>query len=457
MAGALDAKRLLEAIAEGIGQPLYVLDADWRIVLYNDEAARYFGRPAAQMLGRTIWEAFPPEVEHGRGPLFRDGLAARRQVKGEAVSMMGNRLVSYCMFPVGDGLGVTFHDVTARRTEEHLRHEAEDALRKRSQELEAVLETVPTAVWFTYDRALRHVVANQRASELLGLPRDPDLGTLLDDPRTFTVFRDGKEIPPAERPLHRAARGEDVHDELLEALFKDGTRKILLMRAVPLRDEWGEVQGAVAAAADVTERIHYEKHLKLLLDELNHRVKNTLAIVQSIAALTLRDTDPAARANFERRLLTLSAVHSRLTDENWEGAHLRALVRASLRTHFGGGHDRIAFAGEDFRLRAKSAVALSMALHELGINALKYGSLSVHTGRVELDWSLENGRFLLRWQESGGPRVEPPTRTGFGSRMIKEGLSAELQGDVRIDYRPEGVVCTIDAPLECLREEGQTT
>jgi len=453
MASELDAERLLEAVVEGIGQPLYVVDSNWRIIIYNEEAARYFGRPVSDMIGKTIWEAFPPEAEHERGHILRDAMAARRLLKGEAISMVEHRLVSYCMFPVGKGLGVTFRDITDRRRAEQSRDIAEEDLRNRSRELEAVLETVPTAVWFTHDPALRQVTGNRRACELLGLPRHTDFAVMLGDTQAFKVFRKGQEVPPQDRPLHRAARGEEVKDEVLDIAFHDGSRKTILMRAVPLRNASGELQGAVAAAADVTERHRYEAHLKLLLDELNHRVKNTLAIVQSIATLTLRGTDSPARAEFEHRLLTLSAVHNLLTEENWEGARLQALVRASLRTHLGSG-GRITFEGEDIRLRAKSAVALSMALHELGINALKYGALSTASGRVHLQWSSDDGRFRLRWQESGGPAVVPPSRTGFGSRMIKEGLSAELQGDVAIDYRPAGVVCTIEAPLDAIREGG---
>ena len=154
-----------------------------------------------------------------------------------------------------------------------------------------MLETIPTAVWFTTDREMRHVIGNRRAIELLRLPREVDLSSALNQPDGFTVFRNGVEVPPTERPLHRAVRGETVPDEVLEVRFDNGERRMLLMRAAPLRSKGGELQGAVAAAADVTERHRYEDHLKLLLNELNHRVKNTLAIVQSIATLTLKDVE----------------------------------------------------------------------------------------------------------------------------------------------------------------------
>ena len=447
MAAERDAGTLLATILDGIGQPFYAVDGNWRIYLYNRDAAQHFGRTAEQMIGTTVWENFPQDVEAERGRILRDAMARREIVRGETMSLV-RRYVSYVVFPLGDGLGITFRDVTDRRIAEKQRELAEEALRKRSAELEAVLETIPTAVWFTTDPELRNVVGNRRATELLRMSREADLSSALNQPGHFAVFRDGKPLAAEARPLHRAARGEVVTNELLEIRFDDD-RRMIVMRAAPLRNAAGDLQGAVAAAADVTEWHRHEDHLKLLVNELNHRVKNTLAIVQSIATLTLKDVDPGVRAAFEQRLLTLSATHGLLTDESWDGAHLVAVARASLRA----AHERIRFEGEDLRLRPKSAVALSMALHELGTNALKYGALSVEQGSVAVRWSTSGGRFRLRWEERGGPPVSPPAHRGFGSRMIERGLAAELRGEARVDWRPEGLVCTIDAPLVAIHEK----
>ena len=443
-----DAETLLATILEGIGMPFYAVDKDWRIYIYNGHAERHFGRSAEQMIGTTVWENFPQDIHGERGRILQNAMSRRETVTGETMSLVG-RYVSYVMFPIGDGLGIVFRDVTDRRNAEKQREEAEEALRKRTAELEAVLETIPTAVWFTTDRELRHVVGNLRAIELMRMPREVDLSTALNQPTGFDVFRNGVELPPSERPLHRAGRGETVPEELLEVRFDNGDRRMLLMRAAPLRSKTGELQGAVAAAADVTERHRYEDHLKLLLNELNHRVKNTLAIVQSIATLTLKDVSPEARAAFEERLLNLSAVHNLLTDESWNSTSLASVARTSLRA----ARERVSFEGDDLKLRPKSAVALSMALHELGTNALKYGALSTEHGRVSVRWTTGEGRFRLRWEEKGGPPVSVPDHRGFGSRMIERGLAAELQGEVRIDWQPEGVVCTIDAPLEAIRDQ----
>ncbi|HTE79138.1 MAG TPA: PAS domain-containing protein, partial [Reyranella sp.] len=274
MAAERDAETLLATILDGIGQPFYAIDKNWRIFLYNRDAAQHFGRPAEQMIGTTIWENFPQDIDAERGRILRDAMARREIVRGETMSLVG-RYVSYVMFPLGDGLGVVFRDVTDRRIAEKQRELAEDALRARSAELEAVLETIPTAVWFTTDPELRNVIGNRRATELLRMSREADLSSALNQPLHFTVFRDGESLAPDDRPLHRAARGEIVANELLEIRFDDDERRMILMRAAPLRNSAGELQGAVAAAADVTERHHHENHLKLLVNELNHRVKNT--------------------------------------------------------------------------------------------------------------------------------------------------------------------------------------
>src|SRR5690242_5502906 len=138
MSALPEAETLLKQLVAGIGQPFYVVDRDWRFIFYNHEAARYFRRPASEMLGRILWDVFPGEREQERGRLLRRAMGDRQAVTGEAQSMMANRLVSYSMFPLGDGLGVIFHDVSERR-------DAQEALRARSAALEAVLDTIPTA------------------------------------------------------------------------------------------------------------------------------------------------------------------------------------------------------------------------------------------------------------------------------------------------------------------------
>jgi two-component sensor histidine kinase len=165
-------------------------------------------------------------------------------------------------------------------------------------------------------------------------------------------------------------------------------------------------------------------------------------------------SDPAdIREAIESRLFALSRSHDLLTRENWESAGLLDIVNPALEP-FGvadGRSERFRVAGENVRFPPKAALALSIAFHELATNAVKYGAFSGETGCVKIAWTIEpapdGDRLILNWSEENGPPVAPPTKKGFGSRVIKRGLAFELGGDTRLDYRPEGVVCTINIPM----------
>ena len=443
MTPGTDPELLFRQVLEGIGQPFYAVDRDWRVILYNDEAARHFSRPAAEVMGRRLWDVFAGEADHERGRLLREAMATRRVVRGEAQSMMAPRLISYRLFPLGDGLGVVLSDVSDRR-------DAQQALGERSAELEAVLDTIPTAVWFTYDREAREIVRNRRAVELLRLPQDTTMRLAVAPRRTFRVQRNGQDLGPDETPLRRAVRGETVENELLDLVHDDGDRRILLVRAAPLRRPDGSVIGAVCAAADVTERHKYEARLRRLVDELNHRAKNTLAVVQSLAKLTLKNLDSSSRQSFEERLFNLAQVHDLLTQDHWTGAELGAVLGSAIRAVFPA-ENRVNLAGDSIRLQPRTAISLSMAAHELATNAIKYGALSAASGRVSVRWSTDGGRFVLIWEESNGPAPTPPTRKGFGTRMIGDVVAKELEGEVRFDYRAAGLLCTIEGSLGALQ------
>jgi two-component sensor histidine kinase/CheY-like chemotaxis protein len=336
-----------------------------------------------------------------------------------------------------------------------IRKEAEETLRKRTTELETVLETIPTAVWFTYDRDATHTIGNRYAANLLRLPADanPSLSAPDNERPGFRLFREGQEVPPRDLPLQRAARGEKVDDVELEVRFPDGDRKTLLVRAATLRGAAGVIHGAVGVAVDITDRKRHAERQQLLLNELNHRVKNTLATVQSIAVQTLRNAKNTvqARRHFEGRLIALSRVHNILTLENWEGASLLNVIADSIAPYRDQEWERFEIEGPDVSVPAKYALALAMALHELCTNAVKYGALSNEKGHVRIEWNVSAGngsrQLTIRWTEVGGPPVRPPSRRGFGSRLIELGLKRDLGGNVEIDFASTGVNCTIEAPL----------
>jgi two-component sensor histidine kinase/PAS domain-containing protein len=216
-------------------------------------------------------------------------------------------------------------------------------------------------------------------------------------------------------------------------------------------DDGGKPTRVVGATVDITERKRAELHLRLLVNELNHRVKNSLATIQAIAAQTFHAARslPQAQEAFSARIVALAEAHDLLTRENWEGADLLDLLGRLEDLH--GGPGRFTTEGGSVRLSPRMALSLSMALHELATNAVKYGALSTPRARCGSPGPWPGGahpRLVLTWTESGGPPVSPPTRRGFGSRLIERGLAAELSGEAHIDFRPDGVVCRIEAGLD---------
>jgi two-component sensor histidine kinase/integral membrane sensor domain MASE1 len=202
-----------------------------------------------------------------------------------------------------------------------------------------------------------------------------------------------------------------------------------------------------AAQTEIAERTRAEEHQRLLVHELNHRVKNTLATVQSIAAQTSRSRDlRAGYASFTDRLMALSRAHDVLTRQSWEGADLMAMVQGAVQPFETDAGERFHLQGPHVWLGPQQALAIAMALHELATNAAKYGALSSSEGRVDLTWEAPaDGGLKMVWRESGGPPVSAPTHRGFGSRLLERGLAAELRGTVTVDYRPDGLVCVIEA------------
>jgi two-component sensor histidine kinase len=220
-------------------------------------------------------------------------------------------------------------------------------------------------------------------------------------------------------------------------------------------NEAGDIVQHFVSFIDHTQQRAKQAHCEMLIDELNHRVKNTLSTVQSIARQALRaSADPdTIRESIESRIFALSRSHDLLTHGKWEGAGLRELIQAALEP-FGvanGRAERFRIEGRDIRLLPKATLALGIVFHELATNAVKYGAFSNDIGTILITWHSETRpdgeRLILGWRERDGPVVVAPARKGFGSQVIERGLAHELEGEVRLDYLPQGVTCTIDIPL----------
>jgi two-component sensor histidine kinase len=218
----------------------------------------------------------------------------------------------------------------------------------------------------------------------------------------------------------------------------------------PIRDAAGTIIGIFVQGHDVTETVQSTERQRLMIDELNHRVKNTLATVQSIAMQTARShLDPATFAeSFQARLLALSHTHDLLTRSHWEGADLAHVLQHETEAH---GEHRVLLNGPPVALAPAAALSLGMIFHELATNAAKYGALSAAAGRVLVDWSVADQadrRLTLNWREIGGPTPAPPARRGFGSRLIERNVHHDLGGSVEIAYETTGVMADFSIPLD---------
>ncbi len=347
----------------------------------------------------------------------------------------------------------------ARRTEE--------ALRDSDAQFRSFAEASPAVLWIVGEGgALEYL--SPAYERVWGEPCEAvlrDLGRWAD-----RLHPDDRETALCGLP--RVLRGERVVAEYRIRRGVDGAVRWIRDVAFPVRDAEGRVRRAAGLAQDVTEQREAEQRQRLLLHELNHRVKNALAGVQALAAQTARGHDERRTSDalfqaFEERLFALARAHDLLTREAWQGASLSDLVRGTLAPHHDGADPaRIAASGPEVRLVPGAAVALHMAFHELATNAAKHGALSAREGWVEVEWSVARsaagsgpdggGALEVRWRERGGPPVPgPPARRGFGSRLIERGLSRQLGGEARLDFLPDGVECSFRLPLSARVEAGR--
>ena len=235
-------------------------------------------------------------------------------------------------------------------------------------------------------------------------------------------------------------------------LKRDGSRFWASGTMMPLLNAEGRTEGFLNVFRDGTAARAEEERRALLLAEMGHRLKNTLATVQAVAAQTLRHADVSAAVQdvFSARLLALARSHDMLIQNDWEGAQLAEVMERTFLPY--GGSDRATTHGPPVWLPANAVEMLGLAFHELATNAAKYGALSVPEGCVEVCWNLrrsQSGAQLVEivWREQDGPQVAPPESRGFGSQLLERGLAQNFGGTVRFDFRPEGLVCRICLPI----------
>jgi len=322
------------------------------------------------------------------------------------------------------------------------------ALRQSEQQLELALHAGRMGTWAIDIRSDR-LIASEFFRANFGLGPDD----VFDRYAALAARVHPEDRARQQREMDAAiAQRTDLESEY-RTLTPDGETRWILVRGRAAYDHDGTPARMTGVSLDITARKNADERQRTLLDELNHRVKNTLATVQSIAAQTVRTADAASfEEAFLSRIAALSRAHDLLTEVAWEGALLKDVIARTLAPYMVDGHsDRVHLSGPNVRLGPNAAVSLTMAFHELATNAAKYGALSVVGGRVQVDWSVDNPAepaiVEIDWRESGGPPVSPPKRRGFGSRLVEKGLAREFDGQIELTFAREGLRCHMRLPL----------
>lgn len=433
-------------VVEELPTALYMTDADGRLTYYNEAAARLWGREPK--LGEEFWcgswRLFWPDgrpMPHDECPLALT-LKTRRPVLGAraiAERLDGSRF-PFIPFPTplfdADGkltgaVNMLF-DVTPWT-------EPEQA----TQHLAAIIESSDDAIVSKdLDGTIR--TWNGAAERLFGYTASEIVGKSI-----LTI------IPPERHDeetiiIARIRSGQRIEHFETVRRRKDGSLVDLSLTVSPVRDRNGRIVGASKIARDITERRQAERVKEHLVNEIKHRVKNTLGTVQAMAVQTFRKGPPEERNMFIGRLHALADAHDVLTQRDWGSVSLREMALRALKPFADAKRARVRVDGSDADISPNRALLLAMVLHELGTNAVKYGALSNDTGTVDVVWDVvkaDNARTLkLGWEEHGGPSVAPPAHKGFGSRMIEHAIRGEL-GVSEFRFDPEGLICRIEMPV----------
>lgn len=441
---------------------VYSCDDRGLLVQYNRRAAEMWGRspptgdPVVRFCGALkAWRPDGSALESRDGPVaevLRTGRSVRdREVVIERPD--GERLTILASSdPLIDPQGKVVGAITCLQDASPLKRQQEATLSSETRSRD-ILEALPAAV-YTTDSAGRITFYNQAAADMAGT--QPRLG--VDEwCVTWRLFNtDGTPLPHDECPMAIALQsGEPVRGAEAVAERPDGTRVPFVPYPTPLRDDQGRVVGAVNMLVDISDQKQAEAQQKLLVDELNHRVKNTLATVQSIAMQTARGAKSLAEflSVFEGRLMGLGKTHDLLTRYKWTGARLEEILGQELKTFTAAGQNVIKIDGPDINLKPRPAMAFAMALHELTANAASHGSLSRPDGNVAVTWKVKRHKVVgdvlaLEWVEAGGPPVTAPQARGFGHRLIERTFTLDLGGTCELVFARSGLRCEISVPLD---------
>jgi PAS domain S-box-containing protein len=335
-------------------------------------------------------------------------------------------------------------DVLARQAADLIeRNEVETALRETKEQfrqLAAIVESTDDGI---ISKDVNGIITswNKGAERLFGYSAVEVIG------KSITIL-----IPPERRDeeyatFERAWRGDRIEHYETVHQHKEGHLIDVSLTVSPTRDAEGKIVGCSKIARDIRERKRSEAQLSALAREAEHRARNLLANVRAMVQLSQADTPAGVKEAIAGRIEALANVHSLFAQSRWTGAELGSLVKQELSPYSRDREMRTQIDGPTVMLKQDVAQAIAVALHELATNAAKYGALSVPEGRVRLEWSREtDGQLVLRWTELGGPPVKPPTRKGFGMVVMETMIRDGVKGEVRLDWRIEGLACEITLP-----------
>jgi two-component system, chemotaxis family, CheB/CheR fusion protein len=430
-----DPRRLLDALPAAV----YVTDAKGRITYFNDAAVQLWGRRPKLKVDQWCgsWKLFRSDgapLPHDQCPMamtLKEGTAHPGQAVAERPD--GTR-VPFMAFPT------PFYDRSGALVgalhvlvdiSEHQRAE------RVARRLAAIVESSDDAI---VSKDLNGIIEtwNKGAERLFGYSAEEVIG------KSITI------VIPLERQheevdiLDRIRRGQPIDHFETQRRRKDGSLVDISLTISPVTDETGKIVGASKIARDITEQKRREQQISLLAREADHRTNNLLAVAQATVHLTQAESAADLKRAIEGRLRALANAHGMLARSRWAGADLHQLVTMELSPYFRDGDPRAQIDGPNVLLRPEMAQAVAMAVHELATNAVKYGALSAASGRVRVQWSIQDddGKLRVSWKESGGPAVKTPSKEGFGTRAIAR-LLRQLDGEVKFDWREEGLTCDI--------------
>ena len=420
-------------------EPMLAWRLDGPIEFWNTGAERLYGYAPDEAIGRDSHALLQTKFSAGLSEL-RSQLQATGQWSGELrhICKDGREVtVDSRMQLLGDGTVLEVNrDVTAHKHIELALRESEQRLRY----LASIVESSDDAI---VSKNLNGIITswNNGAERVFGYPANEAIG------RPITIVIPEERHSEETDILARIGRGERIdHFETIRQR-KDGSRIAVSLTISPVKSADGRIVGASKIARDITEQKRSQELVSTLAREAEHRSKNLLANVQATVNLSQADTPEGLKHAIEGRIQALANVHSRFVESRWTGAEVSTIASRELAPYAEQAEGRVRISGPPVVLEPNAAQAIGVTLHELATNAAKYGALSMAGGSVAINWTYQAGGPLrLRWSETGGPKVEVPTRKGFGGRII-ERMIAQLNGTTKFDWRPEGLACEITIPL----------